>query len=399
MDHLKEIKRHSLGSRHLSDKKASPKIEAAKPVKTSMVIESPPLVFYGSAQSSTGALFSGQLFLDIAPQNVTLEKLEMQFLCTTTAKKPVAPHCADCASQTNELKKWEFLSSPLNLSQGKHTFPFSYLIPGHLPATTHGALGVIDYHLAVHGKTSTGDVISFDKPIEIKRSIIPGNDKHSVRIFPPTNLTAQCTLPSVIHPIGQFPLEMRLAGVTTRQKDAQVRWRLRKLVWRIEEHQKMVSPACPKHAPKLGGEGKGVLHEDTRCIGQEELKSGWKSDFDDGTVEIEFKGVVNPSLKPICDVDSPNGLKVHHTLIIEMVVAEEWVPLKRPTQITPTGAARVLRTQFNIVLTERSGLGISWDEEQPPMYEDVPASPPTYIHMEETSLQELGEDMEHFHLG
>jgi len=30
------------------------------------------------------------------------------------------------------------------------------------------------------------------------------------------------------------------------------------------------------------------------------------------------------------------------------------------------------------VVTERSGMGISWDEEQPPMYEDVPASPPLY---------------------
>ncbi len=34
--------------------------------------------------------------------------------------------------------------------------------------------------------------------------------------------------------------------------------------------------------------------------------------------------------------------------------------------------------QFTLLITERSGLGISWDEEQPPMYDDVPASPPGY---------------------
>lgn len=33
---------------------------------------------------------------------------------------------------------------------------------------------------------------------------------------------------------------------------------------------------------------------------------------------------------------------------------------------------------FNVVVTERAGLGISWDEEQPPLYEDVPLSPPNY---------------------
>jgi len=46
--------------------------------------------------------------------------------------------------------------------------------------------------------------------------------------------------------------------------------------------------------------------------------------------------------------------------------------------VHPTGAARVLRMQFHLLVTERSGLGISWDEEIPPVYENIPASPPSY---------------------
>lgn len=411
MEHLKELKRHSLGSRQSSDKKSpkSPKVEPVKSVAIAVVTESPPLCFYGTAQNSSGALYSGQLLITVTDATVTLAKLDLQFLCTTTVKKPVVAQCSDCASQTTELKKWDFLNGPLRLTQGEHTFPFSYLLPGHLPASTHGSLGVIDYHLAVDVKTSAGESVVFNKPIEVKRALLPGPDKHSVRIFPPTNLTAQCTLPSVIHPIGEFPLEMRLAGVTTKQKEASVRWRLRKLVWRIEEHQKMVSPACAKHAAKLGGEGKGMQHEDSRVIGNGELKTGWKSDFDDGTIDLEFRASINPQTRPTCDVDAPNGFNVRHNLVVEMVVAEEWVPNKRPTQMTPTGAARVLRTQFNLNLTERSGLGISWDEEQPPMYEDVPAAPPSYSPtssphysqsvVEDFQLEDLGEDMDNFHLG
>jgi hypothetical protein len=34
--------------------------------------------------------------------------------------------------------------------------------------------------------------------------------------------------------------------------------------------------------------------------------------------------------------------------------------------------------QFLLVVTDRSGLGISWDEEIPPVYENIPASPPPY---------------------
>ncbi|GME78470.1 unnamed protein product [Ambrosiozyma monospora] len=45
----------------------------------------------------------------------------------------------------------------------------------------------------------------------------------------------------------------------------------------------------------------------------------------------------------------------------------------------PTGVARVLRMQFKLIITERSGLGVAWDDEVPPTYTSVGAlSPPTY---------------------
>jgi arrestin-related trafficking adapter 1 len=81
-------------------------------------------------------------------------------------------------------------------------------------------------------------------------------------------------------------------------------------------------------------------------------------------------------------MQAEDGTEVSHILIVEMIVAEEFAPIKKPTQVTPTGAARVLRMHFNITVTERSGLGISWDEEQPPLYENVPASPPAYGNSE-----------------
>lgn len=84
---------------------------------------------------------------------------------------------------------------------------------------------------------------------------------------------------------------------------------------------------------------------------------------------------------------------VSHILVVEMVVTEEIAPINRPTHITPTGAARVLRMHFNIILTERGGLGISWDEEQPPLYENVPASPPGYKTGQLEDLPEY-EDLE-----
>ena len=191
----------------------------------------------------------------------------------------------------------------------------------------------------------------------------------------------------------------RMSGITTKKEDTQIRWRLRKLTWRIEEQEKFISPACAKHMGKVGGEGRGIQHEHTRDIGSDDLKSGWKTDFADGQLEGEFTASIDSGLKPQCDVDSPSGLKINHVMVLELVIAEEWAPNKKPNQATPTGAARVLRTQFNINVTERSGMGIAWEDEQPPLYEDVPASPPGYRNeIDNYDGSELNEDVDQLHL-
>jgi arrestin-related trafficking adapter 1 len=362
---------------------------AVLPAKMEAVIESPPLVFYGNTQNSTGALLSGRLKLNVTDPEVTLQTFNMKLEVIVTFKKPVEKNCHDCQTQKNEIKSWIFLSEPRKLTTGTHQFPFSHLLPGHLPATTHASLGTIDYQLTAQAVTSMNEQIDFTLPLKIQRAIIPGNDKSSVRIFPPTNLTARVVLPPVIHPIGAFPISMTLSGVVDKGKETQTRWRLRKTTWRIEEHQKVVSPACSKHGQKLGGEGKGMQHTNVRTIATEEMKSGWKTDWDSvgGEIAMEFQAAINPGATPVCDVDSQGGMEVTHNLVIELVVAEEYCPNKNTRLITPTGAARVLRMQFKMFVTERSGLGISWDEEMPPVYSEVPASPPTYHN---TTMEDYG---------
>jgi len=389
MDHLKHLKRsslHSESSKHhqKGDKKGSlsPSAKLPKPTNSlDLVFESPPNIFYGNTTQSTGALFSGQLCMTVVSSpELILDTFAMQLVASIVAKKPVSKDCPDCITKTTELHHWTFITEPKHLTPGTHSFPFSYLLPGHLPATTSGHLGVLEYYLVAKATTrTTGEPITLRRALPIYRAIHPLPEKNSLRIFPPMNFAATVTLIPVIHPIGDFPVLLRLSGVTHKTDDKQTRWRLRKLDWKLEETEKMVSPACSRHAHKVGGEGKGVQHETVRTLAEEELKEGWKSDFDEGNIELEFtaraSGTPN---RPLCDVESPTGLSITHALVVEMIVAEEWVPIKKPNQISLTGAARVLRMQFQLVVTERSGMGISWDEEQPPMYEDVPASPPLY---------------------
>ncbi|KAI5297171.1 hypothetical protein KEM56_005031 [Ascosphaera pollenicola] len=261
-----------------------------------------------------------------------------------------------------------------------------------------GSLGTVEYSLRAGASAYPGeDLPPLVMPLRISRAVLPGNDKTSVRIFPPTNLAGKIILPSVVHPIGTFPVQMCLSGVVDTQKQTQTRWRLRKLIWRIEEHQKLVSTTCPKHVHKLTGEAVatgGPAHHETRIVGHGEEKTGWKTDFDTagGEINFEFDASLRPGCEPLCDIFpllksdgvtpmNPGALEVRHNLVIELIVAEEFATLSPSGGVkssTPTGAARVLRMLFHLNVTERSGLGISWDEEMPPVYSDVPPSPPTY---------------------
>ncbi|KAK2778469.1 hypothetical protein FQN53_001801 [Emmonsiellopsis sp. PD_33] len=347
-----------------------------------IVIESGPLVLYGRPSESTGGLMSGRLRLDVAsvPGEITLKDLRMRLTSTATTKKPVSKDCTSCRSRQEEMKKWEFLAEPVHLTSGKHEFPFSFLFPGNLQATTQGSLGTVSYTLSALALTSTGE-LRLELPVNIKRAVKPGPDKSSMRIFPPTNLTARAVVPSVVHPIGNFTVQLALGGVVERREDTQARWRLRKLMWRIEEHQKIISPACAKHAHKVT-DPKGITHQETRIIGNGEQKNGWKTDFDTagGEINAEFEAAIRPGSNPLCNLSSliDGGLDVKHDLVVELIVAEEFCPNHNTKLITPTGAARVLRMVFHIHVTERAGLGISWDQESPPVYGDVPASPPGY---------------------
>lgn len=96
------------------------------------------------------------------------------------------------------------------------------------------------------------------------------------------------------------------------------------------------------------------------------------------------------SIPAACDALVPDlGFSVEHSLVVEILVSEEYVPVGAHFAPSPTGAARILRMKFGVDLTERGGLGIAWDDEVPPTYNDVPISPPGYDYLDSN------QDVEH----
>lgn len=235
--------------------------------------------------------------------------------------------------------------------------------------------------------TSSHPVIKLEKTLDVKRVLLEHDTPHhSVRVFPPTNIKASVHYPQVIHPIGNNSLSLRLDGLSKHMtRPATVEsWRLKKLTWRLEETAKTIAPACAKHAPKENQEPankKGLFRTDTRVIGEKTLFSGWKSNYSsvsDSTVEFELDYQLSKGAKFNCNAKSRDGTEVTHQLMVEMVVSQEYAQVGKPTLVTQTGVGRILRMHFATVLTDRAGLGISWDNEAPPVYQDVPPSPPSY---------------------
>lgn len=375
-------------------------------------LESPPIVLYGDAEHSTGALVSGQLFLDVKEDNVEIDSLNAVLNIHVAQKRPFANHCSDCATQVTELKKWSLVPNSLALKKGEHSFPFSVLLDGHLPATMDGPLVVITYEFKAEAIPKSAGVpqtaILFKKTLDVKRSLASSElPHHSVRVFPPTNIKASAQYPHVIHPIGTYNLCLKLDGISRHNANVDTieYWKLKKLTWRLEETAKTVAPACGKHSPKLEGadepQKKGLVRTETRVIGERTLFSGWKSNYmspTDSTVELELEYSLAKHAKYACDTKSRDGTEVTHQLMVEMVVSQEWAPVNKPALVTHTGVGRILRMHFGTILTERAGIGISWDNEAPPIYQDVPPSPPAYFHEMmldgESSIAELMEPLD-----
>ena len=389
--HSDKEKRKSLPflGRPSSTGQSSPKPIIPKIAILDIVEESPPLVSYGPPDVSSGALLSAQLTLAVFVSEIKLKTLNMKLETKVTMTKPISKDCPECAVKVSQLKDWTFITEPTTYAAGSHFLPFSYLLPGSLPATAHSKIASIEYVLSAKATSDSCDDIVFSRVLVLQRALQPPElPRTAIRVFPPMPLQVKARVPQIIHPIGEYNVQFELFGIWYQNPNTGIkeRWSIRHLEWHIQEYSESISAPCLHHSHKLA-EGKGILQTDTRSIGTGNLDTGFKIDFDNeeekehlGWCGVEFTINVNPDLHPkaACDVHmSSTGVKVTHALTLRVVLSEAW-STKKSNRYQYSGRARQLRCVIPVVLTERAGMGVSWDEEQPPVYQSVPPSPPMY---------------------
>lgn len=404
-DLAETVKKHNRLALHFgrSSSKDQVPTQPTGPVQIDWNVESPPIVFHGTRDDSTGALFSGQLCIDVKEDSMSLDSLNATLSIHTTHKRPYQGHCADCQTTVTKLEAWQFFAHPTTFSRGRHSFPFSTLLNGQLPATMDTPVVSISYEFKAEAALTAGQAPAaasfpkFERSIVVKRSVAePLYPHHSIRVFPPTNIKAGADYYTVIHPTGNNKLTLKLDGLMTHNEKVKTvdLWRLKKVTWKLEETIKSVAPACDKHAAMAStadGDIKGLTRNEVRVIGEKHLHEGWKADYTghDGTVDMEIDFCVNQTknnhsneLKYACDTKTQDGIEVSHSLLLELIVSKEYAPEGKAHQANPTGTGRILRMHFGVTMTEYPGMGVSWDNESPPIYEDVPPSPPGYPKLE-----------------
>jgi hypothetical protein len=114
-DHQQQYHRISFPSLHLGRSSRESNTRATVECK----LESPPIVFYGDAENSSGALVSGQLFLNVKEEGLEIESFYAKLNIHVTQKRPFAAHCHDCANQYTELYSWTLLGQPAKMTRGE----------------------------------------------------------------------------------------------------------------------------------------------------------------------------------------------------------------------------------------------------------------------------------------
>lgn len=211
------------------------------------------------APSSNLQIMAGYTKATVTSVTLTLVQ-KVHFHKPFTADLHSVQTCMNCQSKTTDIKSWDIQRGSKDLPVGKYSFPFSCLIPGSFPAKA--ALGsnsetqikyelcaVVTYKDPKRGVSphQKDQFLQLVMPVPVTRSLPRGPDKNSLRVFPPTELTATAVLPNVVYPKSTFPLEMKIEGISSGDR----RWRMRKLAWRIDEITRIRNHTCDVHKHEL----------------------------------------------------------------------------------------------------------------------------------------------------
>ncbi|KAH7141456.1 hypothetical protein B0J13DRAFT_503805 [Dactylonectria estremocensis] len=363
-------------------------------------IESSPMVILGTGADSLPSFLSGTLSLKVNESPVEIDEFTALLNVHTVQKRPVKSRCAKCKDQYLEIHHWSFLNQQTTLRSGVHTFPFSTLIPDHLPASMNSPVLSVSYefHAKVHFKpqntpTSTPRTVTFKRNLTVRRRIsVPNCPLQAIRNFPAAGISVQSSIDSIIRPVGVNNVSLSLTGLVVSPGNGKNDhlWRLWKGAWRVEENVEAIAIPCERHRYLTSEDrNEDSVRRKTRILGEKGIYGGWEENETDGTAEVEFGFSIQNSngTEPAYSYDtkSLDGTEVTHTLVVELVLVKEHFPQGQLHLAIRTGIGRILRLTYRVALAHDLSMTPGWVVESLPGYQDEWSSPPGYLDEESFS--------------
>jgi len=313
---------------------------------------------------------TGNIKLEINVPSLEIESFIVQVVQLVTSKRPVKTSCPDCITQKRTMCTKSYISVPVLMVQGPHEYPLTFLFKGSWPATSSSRISLIDYYLVATitaGKRNEKPVANiFERPIHLNRSYeyLEEGIRH-LRKFPDTSVKCKIFLPTSIHPNSGFLVTIQFTGFKEDNGDV---WRIDSLSWMLKEYGAIISLPCFQHARHTPIHG--FVHEEKKTVGVGRIGKGFKyTDAQKSECHVEFEFF--SSSDTTSDVSGPSGIEISHELTLDFTVflAKKGAGL----------STRVLSMKCPVVISSRPGMGISWDNETPPIYDHIKdLGPPQY---------------------
>ncbi|KAH6669760.1 hypothetical protein F5X68DRAFT_142218 [Plectosphaerella plurivora] len=371
----------------------------SRPRKASAVsldweLETSPTILLGRGCESLPSFWSGTISTTVKEPAAEIIGFYAVLKAHTIQKKPARNRCAECKYQYFEIQHWSFLSQDTVLQNGTHTFPFSTLVPDHLPASMKSALLSISYefHAEVHFKSPgtpkhTPQSTTFDRILTIRRHIsIPTFPLQATRSLPVTGIQVESSINSIIRSTGVNKTSLSLSGLLSSSVNGQEDyiWRLWQGSWRLEEKMEAIAIPCDRHRCSTPEhKKKDLLRRKIRNLGQGVIHNTWEEREAEGTAQVDFKFSIRPhsinsERNYSYDTKNLDGTEVIHMLVVDLVLVKESFPHGKPHSSIRTGVAKILTLPYRVFLVDDQSTGPSWIVESSPAYQDKGSSPPGY---------------------
>ncbi|KAG8631194.1 hypothetical protein KVT40_000334 [Elsinoe batatas] len=317
------------------------------------------------------------LDMTVNATNTLLQSLELEMQRIVQSKKAARKHCKDCAADVQTIRQHDVLLGPRSFTVGTHKSSATLDMPVGSPATFTSKHHKIEYQIIATAKLKDGSTISTVQPITFTPTTAwsPKTLTHRTAY---TEFDIDISLPQAIQPGETFQASVALNTHTKESPNRHRRWSIRRLDWRIEEHETTASSPCAQHK----SDSKPSISTSTRTISSGEAKLARRPDTElaDNTTE-KFLASLSTRNSHSPDAYLPDRFRVSHTIVLELLVAEVPTGTDGLSRTGSSGVVRILKPMFHVVVVPSVPaelIGGAEGSQTPPRYDRGGEAPPAY---------------------